>query len=332
MREWGRFRRWIDSGREEVRLHRRLACGGAGVGGGGPRAELPAARQQLAQSSCSQASRRSPSPSSSASSSRRAGGERARARASTATEPAAQGPPGGAPSRCSAGDRRRSARARIALERAARARVALGRELGAEAVSQPRIDSQCCSRCESLKPRPLDADRGRAARDTAPRPSVIGTFTMPIKDRPQEVKVSPDGSAPSRQSRTTASCVCSAPARTNRSARSRSGTSTTRTSRRRTNPSAWRPRPELRRKTGLRSSIARDGKKGAPFRSQQSLVNHHSEQPEPRARGRHAGRPLRLPSSGRAPDPQAPPPPPPPPPSPAAPPRPPHTPPQTCPA
>src|SRR5436305_8184255 len=26
MREWGRFRRWIDSGREEVRLHRRLAA------------------------------------------------------------------------------------------------------------------------------------------------------------------------------------------------------------------------------------------------------------------------------------------------------------------
>ena len=25
MREWGRFRRWIDSGREQVRLHRRLA-------------------------------------------------------------------------------------------------------------------------------------------------------------------------------------------------------------------------------------------------------------------------------------------------------------------
>src|SRR4029077_6109798 len=26
MREWGRFRRWIDNGREQVRLHRRLAA------------------------------------------------------------------------------------------------------------------------------------------------------------------------------------------------------------------------------------------------------------------------------------------------------------------
>jgi len=74
-----------------------------------------------------------------------------------------------------------------------KARVALGRQLGAEAVSEPRIDlSMLLARAS------LDLDRSLQTEGTLlatllREPAVTGTFTVPIEDRPQQVRVSPDG-------------------------------------------------------------------------------------------------------------------------------------------
>jgi WD40 repeat protein/class 3 adenylate cyclase len=76
-----------------------------------------------------------------------------------------------------------------------KARIALGRQLGAEAVSQPRIDLSMLLARESL-----DLDRSLQTEGTLlatllREPAVTGTFTVPIEDRPQQVRVSPDGRA-----------------------------------------------------------------------------------------------------------------------------------------
>jgi WD40 repeat protein/class 3 adenylate cyclase len=76
-----------------------------------------------------------------------------------------------------------------------KARIALGRQLGAEAVSQPRIDLSMLLARESL-----DLDRSLQTEGTLlatllREPAVTGTFTVPIEDRPQQVRVSPDGGA-----------------------------------------------------------------------------------------------------------------------------------------
>ncbi len=72
------------------------------------------------------------------------------------------------------------------------ATVALGRQLGAEAVSAPRIDLAMLLARESLQ---LDNSRqtqGTLLATLLRSPSLTGTFTVPITDRPQAVEVSPD--------------------------------------------------------------------------------------------------------------------------------------------
>ena len=73
------------------------------------------------------------------------------------------------------------------------AKVALGRELGAEAVSQPRIDLAMLLARESLNLDRSTQTEGTLLATLLRAPTVIGTFTMPIGDRPQDVRVSPDG-------------------------------------------------------------------------------------------------------------------------------------------
>jgi WD40 repeat protein len=74
-----------------------------------------------------------------------------------------------------------------------KAHIALGRQLGAQAVSQPRIDLSMLLARESL-----DLDRSLQTEGTLlgtllREPAVTGTFTVPIEDRPLQVRVSPDG-------------------------------------------------------------------------------------------------------------------------------------------
>ncbi len=74
-----------------------------------------------------------------------------------------------------------------------KARIALGRQLGAEAVSQPRIDLSMLLARESLElDRSLQTE-GTLLATLLREPAVTGTFTVPIEDRPQQVRVSPDG-------------------------------------------------------------------------------------------------------------------------------------------
>ena len=74
-----------------------------------------------------------------------------------------------------------------------KARIALGRQLGAVAVSEPRIDSSMLLARESLAlDRSLQTE-GTLLATLLREPAVTGTFTVPIEDRPQQVRVSPDG-------------------------------------------------------------------------------------------------------------------------------------------
>jgi WD40 repeat protein len=74
-----------------------------------------------------------------------------------------------------------------------KARVALARQLGAQAVSEPRID-----RAMLLARQAVDLDRSRATEGTLlatllRSPTALSTFTTPIDSRPQKVVLSPDG-------------------------------------------------------------------------------------------------------------------------------------------
>src|SRR5204863_2597559 len=73
------------------------------------------------------------------------------------------------------------------------ATVALARQLGAEAVSEPRIDRAMLLARESLNLDHSPQTAGTLLATLLRTPAVIGTFTVPIQDRPQDVKVAPDG-------------------------------------------------------------------------------------------------------------------------------------------
>jgi WD40 repeat protein/class 3 adenylate cyclase len=73
------------------------------------------------------------------------------------------------------------------------ARVALARELGAEAVVEPRIDRAMLLAREAVN---LDDSRQTAGTLLATllrSPAALGTFTVPITDRPLQIALSPDG-------------------------------------------------------------------------------------------------------------------------------------------
>jgi WD40 repeat protein/class 3 adenylate cyclase len=74
-----------------------------------------------------------------------------------------------------------------------KARIALGRQLGAVAVSEPRIDVSMLLARESLAlDRSLQTE-GTLLATLLREPAVTGTFTVPIEDRPQQIRVSPGG-------------------------------------------------------------------------------------------------------------------------------------------
>src|SRR5207253_4614815 len=194
MREWGRFRRWIDSGREQVRLHRRLATAAREWqeadrepsyllrGSNLAQFELLAGESAIALTEV----------------------EREFVEASTAANELEL-----------ARQRRQNRRLRTLLAGAVallvlaviagalalisrsnaqhEAKVGLGRQLGAEAVSEPRIDLAMLLARESLNLDQSPQTKGTLLATLLRTPEVIGTFTVPIQDRPQDVQVSPDG-------------------------------------------------------------------------------------------------------------------------------------------
>jgi WD40 repeat protein len=194
MREWGRFRRWIDSGREQVRLHRRLATGAREWQEAGREPSYLLRGSNLAQFGSLAAE----------STIALTELEREFVEASTAANELEL-----------ARERRQNRRLRMLLAGAVvllllavvagvvalvsrsraqqEAKAALGRQLGAEAVSQPRIDLAMLLARESLNLDRSPQTEGTLLATLLRTPAVVGTFTVPIKDRPQDVQVSPDG-------------------------------------------------------------------------------------------------------------------------------------------
>jgi len=194
MREWGRFRRWIDSGREQVRLHRRLATAAREWEEAGREPSYLLRGSNLAQFGLLAAESEIALTEL----------EREFVEASAAANELEL-----------ARQRRQNRRLRTLLAGAVallvlaviagavalvsrsnaqhEAKVALGRQLGAEAVSEPRIDLAMLLARESLNLDRSTQTEGTLLATLLRAPTVIGTFTMPIVDRPQDVRVSPDG-------------------------------------------------------------------------------------------------------------------------------------------
>ena len=73
------------------------------------------------------------------------------------------------------------------------AQVALGRQLGAEAVSEPRIDLAMLLATEAVKLDDSGQTRGTLLSTLLRSPAALSTFSGPITDRPQQISLSPDG-------------------------------------------------------------------------------------------------------------------------------------------
>jgi WD40 repeat protein/class 3 adenylate cyclase len=194
MREWGRFRRWIDSGREQVRLHRRLAAAAH---------EWEAASREqsylLRGSNLAQFDALAAESTIALTELEREFVDESR----TANELEL------------ARQRRQNRRlkglligavALLALAIIAgvlalisrsnaqhEAQVALGRQLGAEAVSEPRIDIAMLLAAEAVKLDDSQDTRGTLLSTLLRSPAAMSTFSSPITDRPQKIALSPNG-------------------------------------------------------------------------------------------------------------------------------------------
>ncbi len=73
------------------------------------------------------------------------------------------------------------------------ARVALARQLGAEAVSAPRIDQAMLLAREAVNLNPSPETEGALLTTLLRSPAAVGTLTWPITSRPQRLSISPDG-------------------------------------------------------------------------------------------------------------------------------------------
>ncbi len=73
------------------------------------------------------------------------------------------------------------------------ARVALARELGAQAVSEPRIDRAMLLARASRRLDRSPKTEGTLLATLLRSPAALGTFTVPIHDRPLKITLSPDG-------------------------------------------------------------------------------------------------------------------------------------------
>ena len=76
---------------------------------------------------------------------------------------------------------------------AVEARTALARELGAEAVSEPRIDLAMLLAREGLSLHSDPQTQSTLLATLLRSPQALGTVALPIQSRPQQVSVSPDG-------------------------------------------------------------------------------------------------------------------------------------------
>jgi WD40 repeat protein len=196
MREWGRSRRWIDSGREQVRLHRRLASAAREWeeaerepsyllrGSNLAQFDALAAESTIA---LTELERQFVDASRTANALELARERQRNRRLRTLLA----GAVGLLVLAIIAGALALASRATAQRE----ARVALGRQLGAEAVSQPRIDLAMLLARESLNLDKSPQTEGTLLTTLLRSPAAIATFTFPSAVRPCcAMSVSPDGS------------------------------------------------------------------------------------------------------------------------------------------
>ena len=164
---------------------------------------------------------------------------------------------------CCSRSRSSPARSRSSSARSARTRrrVALARQLGAEAVSEPRIDRAMLLARESLALDRSTQTEGTLLATLLAQPGAdSGTFTVPTNERPQAVHVSPDGR--------TLAVVTNANVMhlTTREHAARCGRSRSRTSRTRTCPARTICSPEERAPSRYLLVDARTGRMLRRFR------------------------------------------------------------------
>jgi WD40 repeat protein/class 3 adenylate cyclase len=194
LREWGRLRRWIDSARDELRLHRRLASGAREWGGADRDRSFLLRGSQLAQYDAL------------ANESRIALTDLEREFVSASREAARD-----ELLRQQRANRRLKALLVAAgvllllsiaagtvalLQRSSakhEATVALARELGARAVVEPRLDRAMLLAREAANLDDSRATQGTLLSTLLRSPAAISTFSSPITDRPQQITLSPDG-------------------------------------------------------------------------------------------------------------------------------------------
>jgi WD40 repeat protein len=194
IREWGRFRRWIDSGREQVRLHRRLSAAAREWEGAAREPSYLLRGSNLAQFesladestiALTEVEREFVDASREANELELARERRHNRRLKTVLAVALAllllAVVAGALALVSRSNAQHEAQ------------VALGRELGAEAVSEPRIDLAALLANESLRLDDSEATQGTLLTTLLRSPAAIGTFALPPTERPQNVQVAPDG-------------------------------------------------------------------------------------------------------------------------------------------
>ena len=194
LREWLRLRRWIDSAREDLRMHRRLAAGAREWAEAGNDRSFLLRGSQLAQFDALANESRialTDLERGFVTASREAGRQellrqqrenrRLRALLGAAVVLLVLSVAAGVVALLQRSSARREAT------------VALARELGAKAVVEPRLDRAMLLAHEAVN---LDDSRETQATllSTLLRsPAAISTFSSPISDRPQTVTLSPDG-------------------------------------------------------------------------------------------------------------------------------------------
>jgi class 3 adenylate cyclase/WD40 repeat protein len=194
LREWLRLRRWIDSAREDLRMHRRLAAGAREWAEAGNDRSFLLRGSQLAQFDAL------------ADESRIALTELERAFVTASREAGRQE---------LLRQQRENRRLRVLLGVAAvllvlsiaagivallqrssakhQATVALARELGAKAVVEPRLDRAMLLAHEAVNLDDSRETQGTLLSTLLRSPAAISTLSSPITDRPQTVTLSPDG-------------------------------------------------------------------------------------------------------------------------------------------
>jgi len=194
LRVWGRLRSWIDSAREDLRVHRRLAVAASEWTASGRDASFLVRGSNLAQfevwSETSRVALTGAQREFVAASAAASRGELTRQRRQNRRlRGLLAGVAGLLAIAVAAGVLALLSRASAQRE----ARVALARDVGAEALSEPRLDRAMLLAREAVNLNGSPQTSGTLLATLLRSPAAVATFTTQLGLRPQRIAVSPDG-------------------------------------------------------------------------------------------------------------------------------------------